>query len=149
MSEEQLQTANAVSQFETYEAYLASIATSQDTGHDVLGGRGAASRTAEFMRRHEFHERRREYEASKLARDAESADQASKAKAQRDAEATDKAAKDKADKLAREAKDKVAKDAEGAKEAVSGAVRSAAGICRTKAHCMASVHVASWRAGRR
>lgn len=74
-SEEQLPTVNAVAHFETYEAYLDSIASWQDMFYledqvlaravVELGYRG----TAEFMKRQEFDEKRREYEASKVARD--------------------------------------------------------------------------------
>ena len=75
-SDEQLQTVNAVAHFETYESYLDSIASWQDMFYledqalaravVELGYRG----TAEFMKRREFKERRAEYEASKVARDA-------------------------------------------------------------------------------
>ena len=75
-SEEQLQTVNAVAHFETYEAYLDSIASWQDMLYledqtlaravVELGYRG----TAEFMKRREFAEKRAEYEASKVSRDA-------------------------------------------------------------------------------
>ncbi|XP_037076711.1 cilia- and flagella-associated protein 299-like [Pollicipes pollicipes] len=75
-SDEHLQTVNAVAHFETYEAYLDSIASWQDMFYledqtlaraiVELGYRG----TAEFMKRHEFAERRREFEASKVSRDS-------------------------------------------------------------------------------
>ena len=75
-SEEQLQIVNAVAHFETYESYLDSIASWQDMFYledqtlaravVELGYRG----TAEFMKRREFAEKRAEYEASKVTRDA-------------------------------------------------------------------------------
>lgn len=74
-SDEHLPTVNAVAHFETYESYLDSIASWQDMFYledqnlaraiVELGYRG----TAEFMKRNEFLEKRREYEASKENRD--------------------------------------------------------------------------------